>query len=56
MESESEVDGRQRLLVLAAHLASVNRAPASVQSSPEALAVWLQELYCRAYALQVVAG
>ncbi|EFJ43204.1 hypothetical protein VOLCADRAFT_106941 [Volvox carteri f. nagariensis] len=46
----------QRLLVLAAHLASVNGAPGEVQSSPEALAVWLQEVYCRAYALQVVAS
>lgn len=45
----------ERLLVLAAHLAAVNQAPAAVQSSPEALAVWLQELYCRSYALQVVA-
>lgn len=48
-------DSGSRLLALAAHLASVNRAPDSLQASPEGLAVWLQELYCRAHALQVVA-
>ena len=53
--SSQQHENQQRLLTLAAHLASLNRAPDSVQASPEALAVWLQELYCRAYALQVVA-
>ncbi|GFR49566.1 hypothetical protein Agub_g11613 [Astrephomene gubernaculifera] len=55
-QDSSQGEAPQRLLVLAAHLASTNRAPEGVQASPEALAVWLQELYCRAYALQVVAS
>ncbi|KAG2433724.1 hypothetical protein HXX76_008090 [Chlamydomonas incerta] len=53
---DEEGDAGSRLLALAAHLASVNRAPDSLQASPEGLAVWLQELYCRAHALQVVAS
>lgn len=46
---------QQLLLELCLHLASVNRAPGEMQSNPEALVVWFQELYSRAYALQVVA-
>ncbi|PNW76291.1 hypothetical protein CHLRE_12g540450v5 [Chlamydomonas reinhardtii] len=55
-DDEEQGDSGSRLLALAAHLASVNRAPDSLQASPEGLAVWLQELYCRAHALQVVAS
>ncbi|GIL73577.1 hypothetical protein Vretifemale_3717 [Volvox reticuliferus] len=55
-DADADADtNRQRLLLLAAHLAAVNKAPASIQANPDALNVWLQELYCRAYALQVVA-
>lgn len=43
------------LLRLSAHLAAANQAPDELQGSPQALAVWVQELYSRAYALQVVA-
>ncbi|GLI64679.1 hypothetical protein VaNZ11_008032 [Volvox africanus] len=57
MDADADTDNsRQRLLLLAAHLAAVNKAPVSIQANPDALIVWLQELYCRAYALQVVAS
>ncbi|KXZ53411.1 hypothetical protein GPECTOR_7g1308 [Gonium pectorale] len=54
--AEQAEEHQPRLLALAAHLASTNRAPEDLQANPEALAVWLQEVYCRAYALQVVAS
>lgn len=38
------------------HFAAVNSAPASITGNPEALAVWVQELACRAYSMQVVAS
>lgn len=40
---------------LCAHFAATNQAPEHVQTNPDALALWVQELMCRAYALQVVA-
>ncbi|KAF5835482.1 hypothetical protein DUNSADRAFT_7322 [Dunaliella salina] len=41
---------------LCAHFAATNQAPEHVQTNPDALALWVQELMCRAYALQVVAS
>lgn len=40
---------------LSLHFAMLNSAPEAVQVNPDALIVWIQELYSRAYALQVVA-
>lgn len=40
---------------LSLHFAMLNAAPEAVQVNPDALIVWIQELYSRAYALQVVA-
>lgn len=41
---------------LCAHFATVNQAPEHVQTNPDAMLLWVQELMSRAYALQVVAG
>lgn len=47
---------RQMLLLeLMVHMAGINGAPEQVQSDPDTLAVWMQELYSRAYALCVAA-
>ena len=43
------------LLELMVHMAGINGAPEQVQSDPDTLAVWMQELYSRAYALCVAA-
>lgn len=45
-----------RVMDLFMHLAAVNSAPEHITSNTEALALWVQELLSRAYAMQVVAG
>jgi hypothetical protein len=46
----------EQLHQLLLHFAAVNNAPASVTSNPDSLALWVQELSCRAYSLAVVAN
>ncbi|MEW5306084.1 MAG: hypothetical protein WDW38_010021 [Sanguina aurantia] len=49
-------DREQLMKDLSLHFAMLNAAPEAVQVNPDALIVWIQELYSRAYALQVVAS
>lgn len=49
-------DRAQHLEQLFLHLAGVNGAAAEVTSNPEALAVWVQELACRAASVSVTAS
>lgn len=44
----------EQLQQLCLHFAAVNNAPASITGNPDSLALWVQELACRAYSLNVV--
>jgi hypothetical protein len=46
----------EQLQALLLHLAAINNAPASITSNADALAVWVQELACRALSLSVIAS
>jgi hypothetical protein len=46
----------EQLQQLLLHFAAVNNAAPSITSNPVSLALWVQELACRAYSLQVVAN
>jgi hypothetical protein len=55
--AHSRGDGhQQQLQQLMLHAAAVNSAPSSVTGNPDALAVWVQELACRAHSLATVAN
>lgn len=44
----------EQLQQLCLHFAAVNNASASITGNPDSLALWVQELACRAYSLNVV--
>lgn len=46
----------EQLRELYLHFAAVNAAPAHITANSEALALWVQELACRAYSMHVVAS
>jgi hypothetical protein len=46
---------RQQFVQLSLHLASINSAPQHILANPDAAVAWGQEVFCRAYSLQVLA-